>query len=567
MVRTSPVVTFGLFDLDVKADATITASDEQTFSKAADLETGNVVTLPLISYEPDYWLLDGNWKIKPVDDDDVHAGIISLSQSDATGAFAVAPEMTIELSTAHDIEGLNIRFSQISNDYCNDIDVIYYNTSDVVIRADNYNPSSWEFSTDTPVSGVKKVVIIFYTTNKPYRFLRITGVDFGTLITFSAGAIKSASIVEQVNPLSTELPIGVFDLSLFSSNSAFSIINPAGDYAALEERQPLDAYESIDGSQIYMGRYYLDNWENPSDTQVIFRCIDALGILDTIPYVGGIWTSPTTASDLIDEIMTLANIPYDLDPSLESVEVKGWIPFTNCRAALQQIAFAIGAYVTCSRSSLIKIYPTVLASDATEYAGSITRAEKAASEQSLTLKTLITGVSVTAHNYVANTTVRTLYNGTLTAGTHTIKFSAPAHTLNITGATISASGANYATVTVATTGTVTLTGRGYDDTTSITTIETAGLSTNVRKKLVEIQQATLVHPGNVATIAQRIYDYYQQRYLQKVKTFASLIQPGSTVTVETLYDRELAGTIEKLTTNLSGGFVNRAEITGVILDE
>ena len=567
MARTSPVVTFGLFDLDVKAGATITASDEQTFSKAADLETGNVVTLPLISYEPDYWLLDGNWKIKPVDDNDVHAGIISLSQSDATGVFAVPPVMTIQFSAPQDAEGLNLRFAQISNDYANDLDISYYDALDVLIRTDNYTPSTWEFSTGLAVSDFQKIIITFNSTNKPYRFLRITGVDFGTLITFSASAIKSASIVEQVNPLSTELPIGVFDLSLFSSNSAFSIINPTGDYAALEERQPLDAYESIDGSQIYMGRYYLDNWENPSDTQVIFRCIDALGILDTIPYVGGIWTSPTTASDLIDEIMTLANIPYDLDPSLESVEVKGWIPFTNCRAALQQIAFAIGAYVTCSRSSLIKIYPTVLASDATEYAGSITRAEKAASEQSLTLKTLITGVSVTAHNYVANTTTRTLYDGTLTVGTHTIKFSAPAHTLNITGATISASGANYATVTVATTGTVTLTGRGYDDTTSITTIETAGLSANVRKKLVEIQQATLVHSGNVATIAQRVYDYYQQRYLQKVKTFASLIQPGSTVTVETLYGRELAGTIEKLTTNLSGGFVNRAEITGVILDE
>jgi hypothetical protein len=94
-----------------------------------------------------------------------------------------------------------------------------------------------------------------------------------------------------VNPLSVILPVNTLDLSLFSSDATFSIINPSGDYAALEERQPLDVYERIGAGEIYIGQYYLDKWENPSNNQVEFRCIDLMGILETLPYLGGIWTT------------------------------------------------------------------------------------------------------------------------------------------------------------------------------------------------------------------------------------------------------------------------------------
>jgi hypothetical protein len=248
------------------------------------------------------------------------------------------------------------------------------------------------------------------------------------------------------------------------------------------------------------------------------------------------------------------------------VEIKGWIPATNCRAALQQIAFAIGAYVTTSRTNIIEIYPFVLAADVTSFTAEITKSEKSLQGQSLTLKPLITGVSVTSHNYVANATVRTLYNATLATGQHTIKFTQPAHTLSITGGTITESGANYAIVDVASTGAVEITGRGYDDTAEIVTVETPGLSSSVRKKVLEVKDATLINPDNADDTAQRVYDYYQQRYLQKVKLFASLAKPGDPVLIDTLYNRQLAGIIEKMTTNLTGGFLNTTEIVGVISD-
>ena len=566
MARTSALVTFGLFALEIKAASAFAASDEQTFSKVADLKTGNVVTIPLVTYEPDYWLLSGAYKFKPVSDAAVRAGLISLSQSDDTGAFDTPPTVTITFLSAQSSDSLNIRFAQASDDYSDDLDVAYYDADDEIIRTDNYTPDNWQFSTDEPVSNFAKIIITFNSTNKPYRFLRVTGIDFGTLISFTADAIKSAEVVEQVDPLSVQLPVGSFDLSLFSSDATFSIINPTGDYAALQERQPLDVYATIDGGQIYIGKYFLDKWENPSDKQVIFRAIDAIGILDTIPYVGGIWTTATTAGSVIADIFAAAQLPYDLDATLTDAEVKGWIPYSNCREALQQVAFAIGAHVLSSRSGIVRIYPTTLAADASGYAGTITKSQKAMSDQSLTLKTLITGVEVTSHDYLANTEALTLYDAELGAGRYTIKFGQPARALVITGAAIIESGANYAIIDVETAGAVELTGNGYTDTTSIRTVTAGGLS-NVSKKIVEVKTATLVNGSNVDTIAQRVFDYYQQRYLQKVKLFASLAQPSETVEVETLYNRKIAGTIERMTTNLSGGFVSRAEIVGVVSDD
>lgn len=565
-MRTSPLIAFGLFALTIKQDSSFACDDVQPFSKVADLKTGNVTTRPYISYEPNFWLLDGAYKFKPVDDDVVHVGLMSLSMSDAVGDFADPPMLVITFGEVHTTDGISIRFSQYTSDYADNILIAFYNDADALIRSDTYLPASWEFSTGQEVADFKKIIITFNSTNKPNRYLRVMGIDFGQLTYFTGADIKAASVVEEVNPLSIELPIDTVELRLFSSDAAFSIINPAGDYSTLQDKQPLDVYEIIGNDQLYIGQFYLDTWENPSDNEIIFRCIDKIGVLDSIPYLGGIWTSPIDVEDLIDEIMTAINTPYDLDPELFGIEIKGWIPACSHREALQQIAFACGAYVTCSRAGLVKIYKTILASEASSFEYTILKADKGL-DQSLTLKTLVTGVEITAHNYVSNATSTQLYNGTLAVGIYTIKFSAPAHDLSIAGAAIVSSGANYAIINVSSPGTVTLSGQGYTDTTQIEGVHNEELDPNVSKNVLSISDATLVNATNVAEVTQRVYDYYQQRYVQKVKLYAPAAEPGKSVIIDTLYDRQIGGVMEKMTLNLTGGFTVQAEITGVVVEE
>lgn len=565
MPITYPRVTFGLYALSMKLGATFACDDVQTFSKVTDLKTGNVATKPYATYEPDFWVLDGGYKFKPVDDDIVHVGLMSLSMSDENGSFAVSPELSITFENVQSIDGITIRFSRYTDDYAANIDIGYYDTEDNLIYTDSFEPDSWEFSVDQSVDSVKKIIIFFNNTNKPYRYLRVTGIDFGTLITFEGSAIQTATVVQEIHPISLKLPIDTLELSLFSNDSEFSIINPTGAFSKLKENQPLDIYEFVNSEIVYIGQFYLSTWENPTDNQIKFKAIDRFGVIDGLEYLGGIWTTATNAEDLIDEILTAVNAPYELDPELIGEQIKGWLPICTYREALQQIAFAIGAHVTCSRAGVIRIIKTTLASEYTEYEYTITKAQKGV-DQKLVLLPFVTGVEVTTHNYINDATSTTLFNGTLTAGTHTIKFSEPHRSLSVSGATISESGANYAILTVASTGTVTLSGLGYKDTQTSYSVVNGALDADTPERTVTIKNVTLIHNNNAATIAQRVYDYYQQRYQQDVKLYAPSVEPGKSVSVETLYNREIGGVMEKMEIDLANGFTAKAKIVGVVLE-
>jgi hypothetical protein len=82
--------------------------------------------------------------------------------------------------------------------------------------------------------------------------------------------------------------------------------------------------------------------------------------------------------------------------------------------------------------------------------------------------------------------------------------------------------------------------------------------------VLTIQNATLVNPNNVEEVTQRVYDYYQQRHLQKTKLFAPGIEVGNSVLVDTLYDNQIAGVVEKMELDLAFGFVAMADIVGVV---
>jgi hypothetical protein len=562
MTTTSPIVSFGLYNLEIRQDSTpSTTSGLQPFSKLADLRTGNVSGHPYATYEPDFWLLDGGYKFLPADPDLIHVGMMSLVMSNANGDFATAPVLTVDFSTPHSIESLTLHFSEYSGDYADSIKVQYYNAVPSLIREDNYSPTGTSFTTGQPCDSFSKIVLTFYSTNRPYRYLRVMRIDYGVLITFSGDGIRAASVLEDTDPISAELRENTFELQLYSGNAQFNILNPEGYYATLKERQPLSVYELVNGAPMFMGQYYLKDWKNTSDTEIEFHCIDLVGLMDDIPCHGGLWTgSGIAAGDLIDNLLTAAAIPYELDPALESITVVGWLPAGTLREALQQIAFAIGASVDCSRSWGVKIYKTKLASEESATA-TITKAQKG-SEQSVELRPIYAGVDVLSHTYVAGTENLELFNGTLTAGTYEIIFSQPAHTLGVTGATITESGANYAKITVATAGIVTLTGKAYIDNQTTYRIDNPDVTGSIKTRL-RIADATLVHSGNVVTVTQRIYDYHQQRYLQKLKLYASLLEVGQVVNVDTLYGSLIRGLVEKMDIDLAMGMVAQVEVIGV----
>lgn len=560
MTITSPRVSFGLYDLSIKPDSTPSVTDVQTFSKILDLKTDNVNPQPYVTYEPNFWLLDGGYKFLPSNTNLIHVGWMTLSQSNGSGVFTTAPVLTVTFGSVHLIDGLVLRFSQYTGDWANSINVKLYDAADAQISSTNYTPSSWEWSTTFTEVAVKKIVITFNSTNKATRYLRLTGIEYGELVYFEGADIRECSVVEQISMIGTEAPVDTLHLLLHSTDADFSMLNPAGNYTALQNRQPLTVYEVIDGSQITIGQFYLDSWRNKSDTEIEFEASDLLSILDTMYYNGGLY-SGVTVQAFVDTLLTGINIPYDLDYDLTSVTLTGWIPYCTYREALQQIAFAAGGFLTCSRSSLLRIVKSKIASQATAWDTEITTSQKG-DPQSLELMTLVTGVDITSHNYVSGSGTVTIFSGTLPVGQHQIIFDQPMYNVTGSGYNWLAAGVNDAVVNVITEGTVTLTGTAYVDAKKIYSVR-ATIGAYDKQNVIKITDATLVSSANGQAVADRVYAYFSQRYKQIVRLYAPLAEPGNIALIDTLYGRKLIAGIEKMELDLSGGFIADIEAIGV----
>ena len=157
-----------------------------------------------------------------------------------------------------------------------------------------------------------------------------------------------------------------------------------------------------------------------------------------------------------------------------------------------------------------------------------------------------------------------LINQAMSAGTHEIHFQQPMHDLSISGATITESGANYAILDVGSPGTVVLTGLVYVSSEPVFGNYLPAVAGR-KDNLIRIEDATLVNSGNGAQVCEAVFNYYQQRYLQAMMLFApSVVGVGSTVDAETLYGNRLFGVVERMETDLFGGFRADTDVIGII---
>ena len=171
-------------------------------------------------------------------------------------------------------------------------------------------------------------------------------------ITWEDSDIIEAKLVEEMDPISASLPISVLTLKIFDANDNFSVFD---ENESLAERQRIDLSEIINGTEHYLGRFYLDEWKNADQQTLELRAVDIIGVMDTTPFDGWFWPNGDQISDILDNIFE--NIPetYILSLELENENIYGYIPSGTVREALQQLCFAIGAAVVTSRRSQVEL--------------------------------------------------------------------------------------------------------------------------------------------------------------------------------------------------------------------
>ena len=563
-MRTNTRVEFGLYDVTARGDSSPACDTAQPFcSLRRDLLVEAVPSqVKYGTLESRQWLMDGSFSFFPEVPEAYFWGLWSAVQSGESGAFTDPPVLDIQFSQAHSSSGLTLHFYAPTGDWASKLKIQWYGADGGLLASSLFTPDAVDFYCAKKVDRYRRIRLTFLETNRPGRYLKLAGLDYGVYLHFAGDEIVKAHVLEECDPLSAEISINTLGLTLYNKEGRFSILNPEGYFDVLQHKQKLTVWEDVrpearstSSTSYCMGTFYLSDWENSGDTLADFTAVDAVGLLDGAPYDGGVYdtTAGALAADILD------GYSYTLDAELAAERVQGYLAAGTRREALQQLAFAIGAVVDCSRSDLIRISPAPARAS-----GMIAYDRKFQDGSKVTLNPLITAVAVTAHRYQAEEASSELYKDTLEPGTYQVTFSASAvaDSLTVTGATLAGRGVNRCTLTVAKAGEVCVTGRKYSDSATVLRREAANLPPNAQDNELTVTDATLVSPDRATAVANRVLDYYAQRYEQTFRMIAGDEKLADRLIVQSFGGEMVRGVLTKLEFDLTGGFVADAKVIG-----
>ena len=558
-MKTSTIIEYGAVDVTAKADSQLTASDSQSFSQLGQLKRANLSERKYATLEKNFFVLDGSCENMG---SNIDIAWWSQSMSTSSGTFTTPPVMEINFSKVHSSLGLTLTFSQLA--YCNNLQIAYYDLNNTLITEDVYYPDNYEYFCEKTVANYKKIIITFYSTNIPYRYLKLYKILYGKGVLFEGDSLISANLLEQVNLLSDELSINTLEFVVHSDDDRFNILNPQGVYTTLQQRQRLDVYQVKDDELSSMGTFYIENWQSKNDNKMEFSGIDLIGLLDKTTFDGGMYTN-TTAENLIEEILESAGLDsefYLIHDEIKNILLTGYIPVCTHREALQQVLFTIGGVANCARTDIIELYRA----EENEEPNQISKSDVFKGTKEIEQGEIITEVLLQTHNYTEGTEQKKLFEGQLASGTYKITFNNPAFNVTCSGGTIQSTKANYAIINVSSTRNVVVNGYEYIDNTQDVSVINDSLNGNESSSTLKIDSVYLINSSNAQSIGERIINFYNGKYTTKFKFILDDEKAGDNITLDESYGNILNGYITELDIDLTGGYVANSKVVAKVSD-
>ncbi len=541
---TSCQASFGFYDLTASGDATLTVSQNQSFANIADMNNEQGLWLPnVLTLEEDFgWPLDGTKVPLPDDAEATPWGWWSTEQSGTDGAFASPLTLVVSFTENHTSAGLTFDFV---GTLPGAMTITWYDLDWNLLESQTFVPDAFTYVCDCAVGNYGNLVISIPSMASPGRFLRVTRILCGVVELLSGERLTMAKTTEEVDTSLLTLPINVLDLAFHTGDGRFALLVPSGVYECLQYRQALTLSYTLDGTTYPMGVYYFSEAQGETDGVTTLYCVDAIGLLDGVSYDGGIYAEMPMA-DFLDALLTTEGMAYTLDASFDDVTISGHLPICTKREALQQMAFAVGALVVPDRTGGLTIQPL-----SADDPSAVDKTRKIVGH-TLTLEDLITCVEVTAHQFALSSDLETLSTSDQEEGEQTVKFTTPCQVSSITGATLVTSHPNYCTIQVDTAGEVVIQDKEYEDTETVYTVDMGALPAAATSQTKSVSTNTLIDPSKAQAAAQRLYDYYQNRYSDEGQLLPGLDSPGQ-YTALWCGDATLTGHLQRVVTDLHGG--------------
>ena len=429
--------------------------------------------------------------------------------------------LTLTSEGQYSSQGFTFTFDTYNQIYPTHINIKWYRNGQLIVddgksmNIDFYPDNAFYFCRNH-VSNYNKVVITFYSLNMPKNRLKLRVIDYGYGTFFYGNELRNVKLIQELDPISTQISINTADFTLDSKTDM--------EYS-FQAKQPLSVY--------FNGKLKATTFVKSSKRKAKFlwqvQSEDYIGVMDSIPYYGGMYTD-VKAVDVLEDIFTVAKVPYSIDDVFADLTVTGYIPYTTCREALMQVAFAIQAVVDTSDSDAVKLFALENDIKQTVPLNRIMQGQSFEDEET------VTGVEVTVHIYEPKESTAdnrvTAYNAKESGAGNNIfvKFDEPLHSLfTSNGGEILESSANYAIINAPLTS-FRLFGYSYEHTTQTRKKNNPVVLASEIEKVVAVDNATLVSYGNIDNILDNCFDWLTRTNTTNLKIVEGKhVQYGDTI--------------------------------------
>jgi len=421
------------------------------------------------------------------------------------------------------------------------------------------------------------------------------------IVLFTPADILSATLVEQVDPISLTLPISELNFKVYTTDPRFGIYAENEFSQSLTLRQPVRLYLTYQLQRFLMGTYYLDSWKSPAHYRYEFKAVDTIGLMDSITYDGSYWANDTSLQLVLADVLEPGGISFSISDELAEFKLRGFLPPGTLRESIQQIALAAGSIVLCYGDKSIYLEPVKLPYRGEPAIYTISDEERL-EQQEINIKQIITDIEVNSHEYVGqNERIETIFQNYLEPGEYKIRFTKPYYNIEVTGIGYPQDnlatedgfwlitedgielivseeyvyGPNYIYLYVYEPGgEVTITGYPMVEYRQTYSFRESGLSPYQTANSIKIENATLVNTSIASNVLALLRDYYRQRYEQKARTIESYMitpedellvkfHPGEVARISATDGKFIRGAIEQIDYDLAGGMLTKLRIVGV----
>ena len=490
MMNRGVAIRYGDIAPEAKENFVPTASESE-FDTLAQLQQYNLI-FPNYANPCELYsvVLDGMATAFPSVPENANLGLWSEQISNDNGTFTEPIVLTLTSEGNYSSSGFTFTFDKYNNIFATRINIHWYRISGeeiIDLGEENFYPDNAVYSCLKKVEFFNKVVITFYSINMPQNRLKLRVIDYGRGALFYGDELRGVKLIQEIDPISTQISINTADFTLDSRSDM--------EYS-FQQKQPLSVF--------FNGELKATTFVKKSTRKAkrlwSIQSEDYIGLMDSTPYYGGIYTNKS-AVELLTDIFIVAKVPYSIDGVFANAVVTGYIPFTTCRDALMQVAFAIQAVVDTSNADVVKVFALEDDVKQTVPLNRIMQGQNFVDEET------VTGVEVAVHSYKAINETVDAYDATESGTGQNIfvKFSEPLHDLSITNGEIVSRGTNYAVINA--NENCVLTGQKYEHATQTRRKNNLVVLAGEIEKVVAVDNATLVSQYNIDKIIDKCYNW------------------------------------------------------------